>query len=182
MKRNRNLASGTLNLILLLGSLCAGVCAESLNPTSAREQYLLAREYENGIRGAENPKQAAALYRQAAEQGYAPAQYSLGRLYAAGSGVGQDYAEAARWFQKAAAQNYALAQNRLGVMHEKGQGVPKDQLEAYKWYFLASRQNENVFAVANCELLSRHLTADQIAEGQRRASATPEFAAADPKK
>ena len=67
-------------------------------------------------------------------------------------------------------------------MCEKGQGVRKDQLEAYKWYVLASRANENVFAVANCELLSRRLTSDQMAEGQRRAAANPELAAADSKK
>ena len=67
-------------------------------------------------------------------------------------------------------------------MFEKGQGVSKDQLEAYKWYFLAARANENVFAVANCELLARRLTPEQIAEGQRRASGNPELAAADSKK
>lgn len=178
----RNLTSGTLNFLLLFGLTSTALCAESGKPTSARDQYLAARDYENGVEHSENPKQAAAFYRQAAEQGYAPAQYSLGRLYVAGSGVHQDYAEGLRWFQKAAAQNYALAQNRLGVMYEKGQGVPKDQLEAYKWYFLASRANENVFAVANCELLSRRLTSDQIAEGQRRASSNPELAAADSKR
>jgi TPR repeat protein len=100
-------------------------------------------------------------------------------MYAAGSGVRQDYAEAIRWFQKAAAQDYALAQNRLGVMYEKGQGVPKDSVEGYKWYFLAARQNENVFAVANCEVLSRRMTPEQIVDGQTRASASQQLTIAD---
>lgn len=141
----------------------------------ANSQYLQARKYELGDDVRENPVQAVALYQKAAGQGHAAAQYSLGRMYAAGSGVRQDYAEALRWFQKAAGQNYALAQNRIGVMYEKGQGVARDPVEAYKWYFLASRQNENVFAVANCEVLSRRMTSDQIAEGQKRATSTHEL-------
>ena len=174
-----------------LKSLCIVVCGLqlfSLNAFAepgcacdfdANSQYLQARKYEFGEGGSENPVQAIALYRKAADQGHAAAQYSLGRMYAAGSGVGQDYAEALRWFQKAAAQNYALAQNRIGVMYERGEGVAKDPVEAYKWYFLASRQNENIFAVANCEILSRRMTSDQIAEGQKRATAKREVTIAN---
>jgi len=172
----RNLTIRTLKLLCLLGchlQLCSvtGFAEPGGNP-EAKTQYLLARKYENGDGVRENPVRAADLYRKVADQGHAAAQYSLGRMYAAGSGVRQDYAEAVRWFQKAAAQDYALAQNRLGVMYEKGEGLPKDPVEAYKWYFLASRQNENVFAVANCEVLSHRMTSDQIAEGQKRATAT----------
>ena len=179
----RNLRSQTLK------SLCLVVCslqvlsftafAEPGGDSDASSQYLLARKYELGDSVRENPFKAVALYRKAADQGHPAAQYSLGRMFAAGSGVRQDYTEALRWFQKAAAQNYALAQNRIGVMYEKGQGIAQDSVEAYKWYFLASRQNENIFAVANCEVLSRRMTSDQIAEGQKRATATEELTIAN---
>ena len=45
---------------------------------------------------------AAALYREAAEQGIAWAQYSLANLYVTGQGVAQDYAEAYLWLDLAA--------------------------------------------------------------------------------
>ena len=175
----RKLTSQTLK------SLCLVACslqlvsfsafAEPGGQDSREAQYLLARKYESGDGVRENAVKAVALYRKAADQSLAAAEYSLGRMYAAGSGVRQDYAEALRWFQKAAAQDYALAQNRVGVMYERGQGVAQDSVEAYKWYFLASRQNENIFAVANCEVLSRRMTSEQIAEGQKRATATQEL-------
>jgi len=175
----RNLTSQTFKSLCLvafsLQLLGVSTFAEPGGQSDANSQYLLARKYESGDGVRENPVKAVALYRKAADQGHAAAQYSLGRMYAAGSGVRQDYAEALRWFQKAAAQNYALAQNRIGVMYERGQGVAQDSVEAYKWYFLASRRNENVFAVANCEVLSRRMTSDQIAEGQRHAAATHEL-------
>ena len=179
----RNLTSQTLKSICLVACslqlVSFSAFAEPGGQCDANSQYFLARKYESGDGIGENTVKAVALYRKAADQGHAAAQYSLGRMYAAGSGVHQDYAEALRWFQKAAAQNYALAQNRLGVMYERGQGVAQDSVEAYKWYFLASRQNENIFAVANCEVLSRRMTSDQIAEGQKRATDTHELTLAD---
>ena len=45
---------------------------------------------------------AAALYREAAEQGIAWAQYSLANLFVTGQGVAQDYAEAYMWLDLAA--------------------------------------------------------------------------------
>ena len=48
-------------------------------------------------------------YRQAAEQGYAPAQSNLGGMYAKGEGVPQDYVRAYAWFNLVAAQGHADA-------------------------------------------------------------------------
>jgi hypothetical protein len=142
--------------------------AQSGQPSA---QYRLGRMYENGSGVRESSAQAAKWYRKAAEQGFAPAQCALGRLHASGEGVRQDNAEALRWFAKAAAQDYALAMNRLGLMYERGQGVPKDYVQAYKWFILAAGAEQNVFGVANQEVLARRMTPQQIQEAQRLAEA-----------
>jgi len=53
--------------------------------------------------------QAAAWFRQAAEQGHAGAQFSLGLMYDNGWGVPEDDAEAAFWYRKAAEQGEVRA-------------------------------------------------------------------------
>ena len=54
--------------------------------------------------------EAAAWFRQAAEQGDADAQYSLGVMYVNGEGVPQDFGEAYKWFNLAT--TYADASQR----------------------------------------------------------------------
>ena len=136
----------------------------------ARAQYLLGRIYETGEGVRENFVKAAKWYRKAAEQNSVQAQYRLGRLYASGLGVRQSYAEAIQCFRKAAAQGHIPAKNRLGVMYERGEGVEQDVVEAYKWFTLAAADNQHLFGVANREVLARRLTAEQMAEGDRRAA------------
>lgn len=87
-----------------------------------------------------SPKEVAALYRKAAEQGHMGAQYRLGVRYYYGNGVGKDYTEAAKWYRKAAEQGHATAQYILGVCYEGGTGVAKDTVEAAKWYRKAAEQ------------------------------------------
>eukprot|EP00698_Gefionella_okellyi_P017685 TRINITY_DN5212_c1_g3_i1.p1 TRINITY_DN5212_c1_g3~~TRINITY_DN5212_c1_g3_i1.p1 ORF type:complete len:213 (+),score=30.77 TRINITY_DN5212_c1_g3_i1:82-639(+) len=49
---------------------------------------------------------AAQLYRQAAEQGFAPGQYKLGETYELGVGIPKDQKQAEYWMQMAAAQGH----------------------------------------------------------------------------
>jgi TPR repeat protein len=139
----------------------------------ASAQYRLGRMYENGNGMAQSAFKAVERYRKAAEQNFAQGQYALGRMYAAGEGVRQDYSQAIRCFLNAAAQGNPLAQNRLGVMYENGQGIETNLVEAYKWYALAAGENQNVYGAANRDTLARRLTAEQIAEGQRRTWKAP---------
>ena len=85
-------------------------------------------------------KEAAELYRKAAEQGFAPAQYSLGVMYAEGRGVPKDDKQAVGWFRKSAEQGDAYAQSSLGMMYATGRGVPQDDKEAVRWYRKAAEQ------------------------------------------
>ncbi len=80
-----------------------------------------------------NYKEAAKLYRKAAEQGHAQAQNSLGFMYSEGHGVEQDYKEAVKWYRKAAEQGHAQAQTNLCIMYSEGYGVEQDYYEAAKW-------------------------------------------------
>jgi TPR repeat protein len=92
--------------------------------------------------------------------------------YENGQGVPQDYAEAARWYRKAAEQGNAIAENSLGLMYYQGQGVPQDYVQAHLWLNLAaSRANsdrQKKYADQR-DLVAGKMTAEQIAEAQRRA-------------
>jgi hypothetical protein len=107
-----------------------------------------------------------------AEQGYADAQDRLGYAYYCGQGVLQDYIEAARWWREAADQGAANAQFNLGLLYYGGRGVPQDYAEAHLWIDLAasraSGDDQKKFADAR-ELVAKKMTAEQIAEAQRRA-------------
>ena len=50
---------------------------------------------------------AVECFRQAAEDGYAPAQTNLGTMLASGRGVDRNQAEAGKWFRRAAEQGNA---------------------------------------------------------------------------
>jgi TPR repeat protein len=116
--------------------------------------------------------EAVRWYRKATDQGNADAEGNLGVMYDEGQGVPQDYAEAVRWCRKAADQGNAGAQSNLGRMYYYGRGVPPDYAEAYMWANLAASRaggdDQKKFADAR-ELVAKKMTAEQIAEAQRRA-------------
>jgi len=87
-----------------------------------------------------DPVQAVAKYRVAADQGVASAQYNLGVMYYKGVGVPKDDIQAAAWLRKAADQGDADAQFHLGVLYSNGKGVSKDDVQAVVWYRKAAEQ------------------------------------------
>lgn len=89
---------------------------------------------------AQDPAQAAAWFRRAAEQGLAEAQSNLGRCYFNGLGVEQSWTQAVYWFQQAAKQGLAEAQNHLGRCYANGQGVQQSWAQAADWYRRAAEQ------------------------------------------
>lgn len=88
--------------------------------------------------------EATALFRKAADQGYAPAQITLGRKYVEGNGGDADYAEAARWFRLAAEQQNRYGQTYLGLMYGIGVGVEQDYGESVRLLRLAAEQGDGV--------------------------------------
>ena len=133
----------------------------------APAQYFLGRMYADGRGVPKDVAEEMKWSRKAAEQGYAPSQNRLGEMYLEGVGATKDAAEAVKWFRKAANQGYVYAQNTLGEMYANGPGIPKDASEAYKWFSIAAAQGAEP-AKKIAELVGNLLTAEQVAEGQKR--------------
>jgi TPR repeat protein len=117
--------------------------------------------------------EAAKWFRLAADQ--VDAQFYLGVMYSEGLGVPEDYAEGAKWYQLAANQGDPQAQYNLGVFYSKAQlGGRPDYLSSYMWFNIAAahfkpsdpRRNT---AINSRELVAQFLTAEQLAQAQRRA-------------
>lgn len=124
-----------------------GADYELVVQTGAREEVVKLAEqgnaeaqYKLGCSATKDYTQAAAWFRRAAEQGFAPAQNDLGWMYVKGLGVAQDYKKAFSWFTKAAIQGHASAQGALGWMYDSGQGVVQDYKQAASWYRKAAEQ------------------------------------------
>ena len=88
-------------------------------------------------------------------------------MYEAGKGVAKDEMQAAKWYRLAAEQDLAAAQNAWGWMNGEGKGVQRDLVTAYMWLNLAATQRDET-AKQNRDLVAKKMTAEQIAEGQRR--------------
>ena len=78
-----------------------------------------------------DPPQAAAYFREAAEQGVAEAMYLLGNASAAGEGIDQDPREAMRWYLRAAALDHPAAIQELAFAFQRGDTLlPQSDLQA----------------------------------------------------
>lgn len=77
--------------------------------------------------GANDDVRAVAMYRAAAEQGYAPGMHGLGEMYAKGEGVEKNLSEAVGWFTKAADAGHDKSLRILiGAYKNGGLGLAAD--------------------------------------------------------
>ena len=125
----------------------------SLPPTreTRSAQNNLGVFYEQGRGGLpKDEREAARLYKLAADQGNARAQANLGLFYSEGrGGLPKDDREAARLFKLAADQGDAGGRGDLGFFYSEGRGgLPKDEREAARLYKLAAEQG-NAFGQVN---------------------------------
>ena len=130
--------------------------------------------YHNGQGVQQDYAEGVKWLRKAAEQGDARAQVGLACWYEEGTGVAQDYTEAVKWYRKAAEQGDTAGQLLFGNCCWRGEGVPRDLVNAYKWLNLAAARGnteESKAARDDRDLLAEEMTPQQVAEGQRRASA-----------
>jgi TPR repeat protein len=84
----------------------------------------VAAPYEQGLEALSEgtyggDRLAAALLRQAAEQGDAEAQCAFGYMCEVGAGVPQSYREAELWYKASAAQGCLRARSYLDRMHQE---------------------------------------------------------------
>jgi TPR repeat protein len=103
---------------------------------------------------AKDDREAARLFKLAADQGNATGQTNLGVFYETGrGGLPKDDREAARLYKLAANQGNAAGQAYLGIFYEQGRGgLPKDDREAARLYKLAADQG-NAYAQAGLKRL-----------------------------
>lgn len=85
----------------------------------------------------EDITEAAKIFRQAAEQNYAPAQVELGQLMH----TTEENEEAVGWFLMAAYQGDAAGAYNLGQMYLVGDGVEKNSEKALYWIKHAAEKN-----------------------------------------
>lgn len=118
-------------------SQCCIKCGKELEPevkTEDMKREEIARLIAAGKEAASNNefKQAASLYRQAAELGDPEAQYSLGLLYMEGHGLEKNEKTAVSWIQKAAEQGHNDAQRKLAWCYLYGRGVKQSLSQSVK--------------------------------------------------
>ena len=138
-------------------------------------QLPLGELYQDAKGATKSYEQSAAWFRRAAERGNLDAAYDLAYIQFAGLVFPRDTAEMMRWLRAAAARGRAEAQIVLGAVYEYGlEDVAIDLVEARKWYEVASGAGSGVAAVLVPQARARvsaKMTADQIAEADRRARA-----------
>lgn len=103
----------------------------------AEETELAEKEFARG-----DLVTSLALWRKAAQRGYAPAQARLGDIL----DKAEEDVEAVEWYRKAALQGNASAEYGLGQMYVKGEGVKKD-LEQARLYVLRAAEKDYLAAV-----------------------------------
>ena len=138
----------------------------------AEAQVSLGLNYEIGRTVPRDHEEARRWYRLAADQGHAEAQYMLAAMYRSGRGTQNDV-EAARLYRLAAEQGHLNAQRSLSLMYKEGAGVEQDYVAAHMWLnIVGSRmraQGLRRSVYQKLAALEKLMTAEQIAEAQRRA-------------
>jgi TPR repeat protein len=112
------------------------------SPSRRDALHSFAHCVELGISGSANPAQAARLYQQAADRGYAKSMCALGNLYLAGRGVAKDPERGASLCLRGAEAGDKDAQTDLGNLYVRGFGVSRDIVQARQWYALAAAQGQ----------------------------------------
>lgn len=157
--------------------------------SNSMAQTLLGQQYYFGRGVRKDNGEAMKWFTKAAEKEEPLALHWIGQMHLNGDGVPADYAQAFKWFSRAAGKGAVLSQFYLGLLLGAGRGVGQDFVEGYKWLNVALSRgqtdwpNTNLFeqALKVRDALNLIMTPEQVAEGQRRASAiVPSLASESP--
>ena len=111
------------------------------NEGSMYAQYRLGRKHNDEDKWVDSDiNEAIFLYRESAEQGYAPAQSALGARYR-DTGISSYINEAIKWFEKAAEQGFILSQGSLAIIYREGKGeIERNPGKAFQLYRQAAEK------------------------------------------
>jgi len=121
----------------LAAAMAACTSAQAADPQNPRLAFQLGRVFQ--VAGEDD--KALALYRQAADMGYAVAMVNVG-IFLEDSAP----AEARVWYARAADLGQMLGQYNLGVLYQNGVGGAVDVEKALAYYQMASDQGDAVAA------------------------------------
>jgi TPR repeat protein len=110
----------------------------------AEDQFELARMYHEGVGTVQDPFEASAWCRRAAEQGHVGAMRTLAMCLEDGDGVTVDLVEMTQWYRKAAEKDDPQSQFKLGVCYKDGTGVAADEKQAAFWTRKAADQGHPI--------------------------------------
>ena len=89
----------------------------SASSGDAESQFLLGQSLDQGQRFGAEIREAFNWFKQAADQGYAPAETAVGQMYIEGRGVPQNFSAGEEHLLRAAAKGFPNAQLSLGRSH-----------------------------------------------------------------
>ena len=145
--------------------VAAALKAQAFEPGQAFKEGLAAYQQSSS-----DKSQAANLFAQAAAHGHAGAQYYLAMIHESGAGVPKDRAVALNLYRQSATNGYPEAAVVVGNYYSDGVVVTQDLAEAFVWYGVAAGQGHRIAGVFQ-DGARRKLTAQQLAEAQRRVAA-----------
>lgn len=137
-------------------------------------EFMLGVMAEQGFGQEKDSAEAVSWYRSAADKGMASAAFNLSRFYEAGDGVEKDVAKAHDYLMQAAEAGHGKAMHNLGRLYQGDALGEPDLAEALKWYSAASthlRNADRAVAVTSIDDLHKHMTAEQIQDGDARYNA-----------
>lgn len=124
------------------GSAALCEAAERRSDLQPIELHDLATCLFHGHGGTRDLVRARALYRQAADRGFAPSHCALGNMLVGGLGGPTDVAAGLALCRRGAEAGEAHAQTDLGNYFLEGRVMSRDVVEARRWYLLAARQGQ----------------------------------------
>jgi uncharacterized protein len=133
----------------------------------ANAAFNLGQAYRLGRGVKQDLPRAFTHYEQAAKLGHVTAQGNLGTLLYFSAAPVQNRKKAVEWWHTAAQNGDSRAQYMLGILYFNGDDVTKDWAKAYAYTSLA-RDAGLPEAKASFSKMSRHLKADDLAEGDRQ--------------
>jgi hypothetical protein len=157
-------------VIAALPAVCAAASPAGESSPLRREAYA----YYKGEGVKQSTPHALELFEKAAHAGDAESAYDLGKIYEYGMGGAKpDAARATSWYRMAAELGHRRGQFETSIAYYKGQGVAVDKAEAAKWWTLAMKPDDDYGRLvwANVQSAQAKLTADELADGRRRAEA-----------
>jgi len=137
---------------------------------NADAQFGMGLLYGNGFGVPMDDALALEWYRLAADQGHAQAQCNLAVMYSNGWGVPQSDEQAFHWYGLAAEGGVLQAQLGLAKMYSSTFRGPPNRVLAYQWLAIAADRGEYDAEIKRDELAAE-MSADEVAEGSRLASA-----------